>query len=302
MSTRRANLKAGAIMLLAVLSFAVMDACLKVLAGAYPAMQVTALRALGSLPFVAAWISLTGGFGEVRHARFGMHVLRAGLGILMLAAFVEGVGRLPLSTAYAIFFAAPLLITAFAVPFLGERVEPARWVAIAVGMAGVLIALRPTASGAATWPGLALLVAATCYALSAITVRVLGRTDSTKTMMFWLVAFMAMGSGLLALPQWRPVEGRHAWVILAIAITGSLGQWAITEAFRTGEASFVAPFEYTALGWGMGLDWLFWQVAPELTALGGAALAIAGGVYLVRREHRRRDDDEIPQADPTPVG
>jgi drug/metabolite transporter (DMT)-like permease len=300
MSTRSANLKAGAIMLLAVLSFAVMDACLKVLSGAYPALQVTALRALGSLPFIWAWVGLAGGFREVRGARFGMHLLRAVLGILMLVAFVEGVGKLPLSTAYAIFFAAPLLITAFAVPLLGERVEPARWAAIAVGLAGVLIALRPTASGAATWSGLALLVAAMCYALSAITVRVLGRTDSTKTMMFWLVTLMAVGSGLLAIPQWRPVEGRHAWVILAVAVTGSLGQWAITEAFRTGEASFVAPFEYTALGWGMALDWLVWQVAPEPTALAGAVLAVAGGVYLVRREHRRQD--EVPQADPTPLG
>jgi drug/metabolite transporter (DMT)-like permease len=284
MTRRRANLQAGALMLLAVLSFSLMDAGLKVLSGAYPPVQVTALRALASLPFVLAWIALVGGFRQLLRVRFGLHVLRGVLGIAMLVGFVHGVTHLPLATAYAIFFAAPLLITAFAVPLLGERVEPQRWAAIVVGLVGVLVALRPAGSATVTWPGLAVLAAAVCYALSAITVRILGRTDTTLSMIFWLIVMIAVGAGLLALPSWREVDPRHHVVILGIAITGSVGQWAITEAFRTGEASFVAPFEYTALFWGVAIDWVLWSTAPQAKALAGAALAIAGGVYLIRRE------------------
>jgi drug/metabolite transporter (DMT)-like permease len=114
MTRRRANLKAGALMLCAVLSFSLMDAGLKVLSGAYPPMQVAALRALASLPFVLVWITFAGGFRQLLRVRFGLHVMRGVLGIAMLAAFVQGVSHLPLATAYAIFFAAPLLITAFA--------------------------------------------------------------------------------------------------------------------------------------------------------------------------------------------
>ena len=113
------------------------------------------------------------------------------LGVATLAFFTFGVRHLPLADAYAIFFVAPLLITALAVPILGERVDRTRWMAIAVGFGGVLIVLRPTTAGALTLPGLAILATALGYALSAITVRVLGRTDSTQSMVFWLMTFIA---------------------------------------------------------------------------------------------------------------
>jgi drug/metabolite transporter (DMT)-like permease len=73
-------------------------------------------------------------------------------------------------------------------------------------------------------------------------------------------------------------------VIAGVAVTGSLGQLAITEAFRVGEASFLAPFEFTALAWGVGLDWFVWRTTPAAVTLAGAFVIIASGVYLVRRE------------------
>jgi drug/metabolite transporter (DMT)-like permease len=146
------------------------------------------------------------------------------------------------------------------------------------------VVLRPTGAGALSAPGLAVLFTALGYALSAITVRVLGRTDSTQAMVFWVMFIVGVGAGLLALPSWRPVQAVHWVVIGGMAVTGSLGQWAITEAFRLGEASIVAPFEYTALAWGIGLDWFLWQTSPASITLVGAAVIIASGIYLIRRE------------------
>src|SRR3546814_4944880 len=97
-----------------------------------------------------------------------------------MAGFVYGVRLLPLSTAYAISFVAPLLVTAMAVPILGEKVGPRRWAAIFVGLAGVLVVLRPTGQGVMTLGGLAILAAAVCYAASAITVRVLRSEEHTS--------------------------------------------------------------------------------------------------------------------------
>jgi drug/metabolite transporter (DMT)-like permease len=282
--SRSDNLRAAAIMVVAVGSFALMDAGLKVLTPHYSPMQVTALRGLATLPIAVIWVALQGGFGQLLRVRFGLHALRGVLGISSLATFAYGLRRLPLSETYSIFFVAPLLITLFAALFLGERIGRRRWVAIAVGFAGTLIVLRPTGRGALTLSGLAILATAVTYAWSAVTVRVLGRTDSTPSMVFWLMAMVAAGAGALALPSWRPIQPAHWRAVGGIAVSGSLGQWAITEAFRRGQASFIAPIEYTALVWGIALDWTLWRTLPGPLTFVGAAVIVASGVYLVRGE------------------
>ena len=280
------NVKAGAIMLLAVGAFSFMDAGMKVLSSAYPPMQVASLRCLASLPLILVWVSLRGGFRQLLRVRFGLHALRAAIGIMMLATFVYGLRRLPLSEAYSIFFVAPLLITVFAALILGERIDWQRWAAVAIGLAGVLIVLHPTGAGVATLAGLAVMTCAVGYALSAILVRILGRTDSTESMVFWVLTMMGAGATLLALPRWRPIQPQHWIAIGVVGVAGCLGQWAITEAFSIGEASFLAPFEYSALVWGLALDWTLWQTLPEARALAGAAVIVASGIYLIRRERR----------------
>jgi drug/metabolite transporter (DMT)-like permease len=281
---RSDNLRGALIMLVAVGSFALMDASLKVLSPHYPAMQVACLRGLATLPIAVAWVALQGGFGQLHRVRFGMHLLRAVLGISSLATFTFGLRRLPLSEAYAIFFAAPLLITVFAALWLGERIGRQRWLAIAVGFGGTLIVLRPTGRGALTLAGLAILATAVTYAASAITVRILGRTDSTPSMVFWLMLMVAAGAGVLALPGWRPIQAAHWPAIAWMGVTGSLGQWGITEAFRRAQASFIAPLEYTALLWGVGLDWTLWRTLPGPLTFVGAGIIIASGIYLIRGE------------------
>ncbi len=151
-------------------------------------------------------------------------------------------------------------------------------------MIGVLVVLRPTSTGVFTLGGLAVLGAAACYAVSAITVRILSASDSSESIVFWMTLLLAVGAGILAAPGWVSIERAHWPLITGLAVTGFLGQIMITEAFRTGEASAVAPFEYSALAWGVGLDWLLWQVLPDRFTLVGAAIIIASGVYLIRRE------------------
>jgi drug/metabolite transporter (DMT)-like permease len=279
---------AALFMLAAVGLFAFMDAGLKLLAAHYPPLQVSALRGLASLPFVLAWVLLSVGprcaLPTLFRVRWPLHALRGVLGVTMMAAFVYALRTLPLSTAYTIFFVAPLLITALSVPILGERVGPRRWAAILVGFVGVLVVLRPTADGLASLAGLAVLVAAFGYAVSAITVRVLARTDSSQSIVVWLLVSMAFGAGLLALPQWVAVRSEDAWLILGIGIAGALGQYTITEAFRRGEASLIAPLEYTALLWGVLLDFTLWQVLPDAMTWAGAAIIVASGLYMLHRE------------------
>ncbi len=282
----RRRLRASLLMLGCVLVFCLMDAVLKTLSAHYPAMQVAALRGMSSLPWVLVWAGLTTGLRPLLRVRWSLHLLRGAIGIMMMAAFVYALRTIPLSTAYSIFFAAPLLITALSVPILKEHVGPRRWTAIVIGFIGVLVVLRPTGGGVLTLAGLAVLASALGYAVSAITVRILARTDSSQAMVVWLMALMALGAGLMAWPQWVPLRMEHAWLVLALGFAGALGQYLITEAFLLGEASLLAPLEYTALAWGVLLDLAIWGVLPDGVTWVGAAIIVGSGLYLIRREGR----------------
>ena len=286
MSPRPSNENLSGIlwMLVAVATLSLMDGALKWLSPHYPPLQVAALRGMVAVPVVVAWALLAGGLGQVLRVRWPLHLLRGALSVVMLSAFVYAVRALPLADAYSIFFISPLLITALSVPLLGERVDAGRWIAIGVGLTGVLLLLRPSGGAALTLAGLAAVAAAVCYSLSAITVRVLGRTDSTLSMVFWFSVMLTLGAGSLALPGWVAVRAEHLPALGVIAVTGAVGQYAITEAFRRGEASVVAPFEYSALAWGLGLDFALWGTIPDAAMFGGAAIIIGAGLYLVRRE------------------
>jgi drug/metabolite transporter (DMT)-like permease len=280
----RRNLPGIAAMLTAAAAFSLMDTGQKLLSAHYPPLQVAALRAMASLPLVLVFVAWRGAFGSLLRVRWPLHLLRGAIGVGTLAIFAYALRRLPLAEAYAIFFVAPLMITMLSVPLLRERVEPARWVAIGVGLLGVLVVLRPSGDGVLTLAGLAVLVSALGYAVSAITVRILGRTDSIESQVFWLMAFVAIGAGALAAPRWTAVRMDDAAVLLGIAVSGFVGQLCITHAFRSGEASAIAPFEYSALAWALAIDWLVWRTVPDAWTLLGAAIIVASGIYLVRHE------------------
>lgn len=281
---RSQNLRGMLSMVLAVATFSLMDACLKMLTPHYAPMQVAALRGMSSLPLVAVWVWFDGGVRPLLHVRWSLHLVRGVLSIVMLAAFAYALRSLPLAETYSLFFVAPLLITALAALMLGERVDWRGWTAIIIGFCGTLIVLRPSGTGVLTLAGLAVLVSATGYAISAIAVRVLGRSDSTQSMVFWMLAMTSVFAGALAWHDWLPIQSVDWRVLAGLGVTGAIGQYAMTDAFNRAAASRIAPLEYTALLWGIILDRIFWHTLPDTMTLAGAAVIIASGVYLIRRE------------------
>lgn len=275
-------------MLLSVGFFSAMDTLLKLLSESYPALQVSALRGAASVPFVLLAVGVTGRWRELKPVRWGLHLLRGLLAIVMLSTFVYAVRLLPLADAYSIFLAAPLIVTALSVPLLGERVDARRWIAIVLGLSGTLILIEPQAANLATFGTVAALISAVCYALGAISVRILTRTDTTASMVFWFMLMLAVFGGILAAPSWVPIDPHHWPVLLGVGVLGALGQHFITEAFRHARASVVAPFEYTAILWAVSIDWTFWNHAPNPRMFAGGAIIIASGLYLIHRERRER--------------
>jgi len=276
-------------MLVAVACFAVMDAQLKLLAAHYGPMQVAFLRGVTSLPFVLLPVLLRGRLARLRPVNVRLHLLRGALSVLMLGSFVFAVRESSLATTYSIFMCAPLVVAALSVPMLGERVAGAQWGAIAAGLAGVLLMVAPRGGGEWVSLGaLAAVVAVATYSLSVVTLRLLARTDTTESMVFWFSVLLSVGAGLLAIPGWAPLAAEHWPLFAGIGVTGALGQHFITEAFRHAPAAVVAPFEYTALLWGVALDLVIWAVLPGAVTLAGGAIVIGAGLYLLRREARSR--------------
>jgi drug/metabolite transporter (DMT)-like permease len=279
-------LKAIVLMVAAVAVFSGMDTLLKLLSQHYPPMQVVVLRGASSIPFMLFPLLVFGRLGALRPVRLGMHLLRGILMLVVLVAFVYAVRVLSLADAYAIFLAAPLIVTALSVPLLGEHVGWRRWVAICVGLVGVITMLHPSASSLVSLGAVAAFIAATGYAFNAIALRVITRTDTTASVVFWMIGLMTVLAVPIAAPGWIAIRAED-WPLLAgIGLFAAIAQHLLTEAFRTAPPSVVAPFEYTALLWGMLIDRVIWGVFPTSRVYIGGGIVIASGLYLIWREHR----------------
>jgi drug/metabolite transporter (DMT)-like permease len=283
----RERLRGIGYMVAAVFIFSIMDSLMKRLSAHYAPLQISCLRCISSWLFLLPTIAWQGNWNTLRARNAPLHLFRAVLGIGMLTSFVFAVHRLSLAQTYSLFLAAPLLMTALSVPIHGEKVTAKRWLAIVVGLSGVLVILQPWGSGSFSMSAAAAAALATiCYSLSALTVRTLGRGNSSMSMVFWYLLLVSLGSGALALGDWRPVPASDWGWLFGIGVTGALGQMWLTDAFRRAPPSVVGPFEYTAIVWAFAIDWIFWSASPSLGLVVGAFIVIASGIFVILDEHR----------------
>lgn len=291
--------------LCASFSFSFNDVGVKFLSGDYPLHQITAIRStVGILFLLAVFVPLEGGWRNLRTNRLGMHLLRGLCVVIANMAFFTGLAAMPLADAVAIFFVAPLIITALSVVILKESVGWRRWAAIAVGLTGVMIVVRPGASSfqiAALLP----IVAATFYALLHILTRKIGMTESASTMALYIqITFVAVslaigaafGDGAFAGNGHPSVEFLfRAWVwpapedlavMVGLGAASACGGYFISQAYRLAEAGLVAPFEYTALCLAVFWGWTVFGEWPDPVVWIGIALILGSGLFVALREAR----------------
>ena len=164
----------------------------------------------------------------------------------------------------------------------------------------MLIILHPWSKGLVSLAAAtAAAIATICYSLSALTVRSLAARNSSLATIFWNFTLVGLGSGALALFDWRPVPPADWPWLGAIGVAGALGQYWITDAFRRAPPAVVAPFEYTSILWAFAIDWIFWFATPSASLIAGAAVVIASGTYVIWDE-RRSADLALISASPPP--
>lgn len=290
-------------MALGVLLFGVADASVKWLTSGYSTWQILAV---GRVPALIVAIGLTwratGSPFRVKTSHFRFHAMRSVLIMLTGYTFFEGLRFLPLADAIAIAFAAPLFVTALSGPLIGEKVGARRWAAVAVGFIGVVIALvaAPRAGGNflshLNFGAILVLVSAFFYALTLITLRRISGKDSSHNILFHTSTATLVIVCPLAAMDWAWPNATDWAVLLLQGSSAALAQLCMIKAFRSGEASMLAPIEYTALIWAAFFGWSIWNEIPTLQTLGGAAIIIAANLYIAQREvHHARKRDIIPE-------
>lgn len=249
-------------------------------------LEILFYRNALALPVVIAVVVLGPGLRSVRTTRPAAHASRSLLGMGSMLATFQALAMLPLADATTIAFTAPLFATMLSAAVLREPVHRYRWTAIAIGIVGVVIVMRPGGHHVAIAGVGVALIAALCSGTVTVTLRQIGATEPATTTVFWFTLAGTVSSALI-----MPFTAtRHDPFVFAVLVLGGLAggaaQMLTTASLRHAAVSVLAPFDYLALPWSILYGWLLFSAAPSMTTLAGGALIAASGLYTVHRERR----------------
>jgi S-adenosylmethionine uptake transporter len=274
-----------AMMLLAVLLFAVNDTLGKWLVGAYAIGQLLLVRSIAGLCAMAPFIRKAGPYAFLRAPQPGLQLLRLVFSTLEGALFFWALTELPLAEVMTYYMAAPIYVTALSPLLLGERVGWRRWTAVGVGFGGVLLALHPS-PGSLSLGAACAVVGSFNYALFLITTRKLAGTSGTVLMTAQLVAALIFGGALVLVQGWKPPGALDLVLMLLLGIGSLGGNLCVNQSLRMAPASVVVPYQYTLILWGMLFGYMFFGEIMGPLTLTGAAIIIGAGLFIFLREQQ----------------
>ena len=268
----------------AVLSFSVMAIAVRELTRTLGSFEILFLRSVVSLAIMVAILPYCG-LQVLRTQRFGLHVARNVLHFGGQYAWVYAISLLPLATVFAIEFTMPVWTAVLAMLILGERLNRGRVVMLALGLAGILIILKPGIEPVSP-SALVMLAGAFAYASVMIATKRLAQGDSAFAILFYM-AVIQLPLGLVpALSEWvTPGLADVPWIV-AVGATGMIAHFCLARAFRIADASLVVPIDFLRLPLIAGVGALLYNEPLEISVLLGAAVIFAGTYYSIRRESR----------------
>lgn len=273
--------------IIAMFLFSLMFAGVKWAGPTIPVGEIVFFRSfLGMLMIVLA-VLFTGGPSMLATRHIGTHALRSLLGIVGMFCNFLAVAFLPLADATAIAFAAPMFTVILAVLVLGERVHFFRWSAVLLGFAGVLVIVATEGAGDSGGTLIGAVLALSGAGLSATAMIIIRRMSShehSEAIAFYFMGTSALVGLATILWGWKVPAGIELIALISTGVFGGIGQLFLTFSYRYGEASVLAPFDYTMMIWAAILGYVLFGDVPAVQVLLGASLVIAAGLLILWRE------------------
>lgn len=257
----------------------------------FPVPQFNFVRSIIAIAVMAPFVLRgTGGLAALRTAQPWMHVLRAGLQMLIVSIWYLSLSHLELADATAITMGAPVVITVLSALILKEYVGPRRWAAVVVGFLGMLLIIRPGTSLFDPW---ALLPFGVSFAYAGfwITSRALRTRESVAALVFYPQLGVMLISGIWVAFVWVPLNQSGLIAMVIGGVGGAIAHLTMTLAARWAPVSVLAPLDYVPLIWAIIVGYFMFGDLPDIYTVAGAVLIISAGLFIAYREAKLEKAD-----------
>lgn len=242
-------------------------------------------RQLPTIVLILAWLAARGQVSRLKTKRLPAHARRALLGLTGMVFTFGAPLLMPLAESTALGFTTPIFAVILSAVLLKEQVGPVRWLAVALGFAGVIIIAQPGQTALSPLAAFVGLGAGFMVAIISIQIRDLSKTEESLSIVFWFAA-ISTPILLLALPYFYTPHSAWQWFLLiACGVLGLLGQMLLTAALRYGQVASVVVMDYSSLVWATAYGWLIWDEVPTTATWLGAPAIIGAGAVIAWREH-----------------
>lgn len=287
MTTADNPVRGIAIMCLSMFLFVTMDALARELTQRLPVGQIMWVRFLIFAVIAVIIVGPRTVRAKIHSKKPWLQFWRSVVMVLEIGLFALCFRYLPVADVHAVAAMTPLLVTALAMPVLGERIGWRRWVAVVIGFLMVLMILRP-GFRELDWFHLLPVLAAIFWAIYQVQIRLIGRHDTSDTTLLWTALFGAVISSFFGWIGWVWPSTETWLMLIAAGVLGGAAHYTLILALNAAPASILQPFVYTTFLWALLLGFVFFGEFPDEITLIGAAVLIAVGVYVMRREAQQK--------------
>lgn len=287
-------------MVIAMAGFTINDAITKLMLETMELGQILLIRGLFASILILGLAWSSGALAQIRYLRHPMVALRTLCEAGATVTFMAALAHMPLANISAVLQMLPLAVTMGAALFFGEKVGWRRWLAICVGVSGVMVIVRPGFDGFSIFSLLALVTVMFSTTRDLITRLIPQNIPSMQISSVTAIAITIVGGIIVATGSWTPVSSGDLGLLACAALLLIIGYQCIIMATRQGDISMVAPFRYTALVWALVLGYVVFGDIPDMAMFIGAGAIVLSGLYAFYRE--RKLGHGMPAAESTGPG
>jgi drug/metabolite transporter (DMT)-like permease len=262
--------------------------------GTYSVPQTSFLRALTRLVPLSIAVFMQGGIKKIFITEYpSRHLVRLGVNLAYTYAFMYAFSVATLTTIYTLSYTSSFFMILLSAWILKEKVTPVKWLAVGVGMIGVLIAMRP-GSNVFEVAALIVLLGTFLGSLNKILMRRLAATEHSLAIAIYPNLSMILVTFPFLIGKWQPLS-LHDWGFFAIVgVITAAGQYAIAHSLRCAQGSTLAPIDYSSFFWVVMLDFFWWGTTPDLYTIIGAAVIVGSNLYILYRSHKEKSAKPRP--------